>query len=187
MPFASALRAVQKSVPWRAPTGISWSTGPVPTQTQAATNWCWLATAASVDMKYGGSASQCHLADQLLATTGCCRTPSSAVCNQTGDVERALKKAGRHRSTSSLAGSPPQLAAVQSALGSGEPPVGQVGFTARGHHVVLLAAYGVDPTGADVVQIGDPAPLWNPTDLIWSQAHRYRGGVSWTHICWTRR
>ncbi len=30
-------------------------------------------------------------------------------------------------------------------------------------------------------------PLWNPTDLIWSQAHCYRGGVSWTHICWTRR
>jgi len=187
MPFASVLRAVQKTVPWAARSGTAWSTPPVAEQDQAVSNWCWLATTASVDAHYGGTVSQCQLAHLLLSQTGCCLSPSSAACNQTGDVEKALKTAGRHRSTSSLAGSPPHLAALQTALGSGEPPVGQVTFTGGGNHDVLLAACGVDPTGTAVVQVGDPAPLFNPTYLIWSQAHRYRGGVSWTHVCWTRR
>lgn len=186
MPFASALGATPVVVPWTPGTVPTWNTSPAPAQNQVASQWCWLATAASADAHYGGTSTQCQLADSLLSQTSCCTSPHSVACDRPGDVSQALQAVMHHSSTTVLGGTPPALTGIRAALAGGEPPVGQIRFPSGGDHVVLLAATGVDASGAAIVRIGDPAPLYNPTDLVWAQAHRYRGGVSWTHVCWTK-
>lgn len=186
MPFASVLAARPLPVPWTPGTVPIWNSPPVPAQTQMASLWCWLATAASADAHYGGASTQCQLADALLSQTTCCTSPHSVACDRPGDVSRALNAVSHHSSTTVLGGTPPAFSGIDTALASSEPPVGQIRFWSGGDHVVLLAATGVDASGGAIVRIGDPAPLYNPTDLVWGQAHRYRGGASWTHICWTR-
>jgi hypothetical protein len=184
MSFAPALAPV-----WRRSTGPAvGAVAAVATETQRAGNWCWLATTVSVDRCYGGATTQCQLANQLLGKQTCCVAPNSLDCNQTGVVETALKAVSRHRSTALLQhGAPPSLASVQKALAAGEPPIAQLMFNGGNQHVVLLAGHGTDGAGNAFVRLGDPARGWNPTDVIWSQANHYRGGVQWTHACWTQR
>jgi hypothetical protein len=127
-------------------------------------------------------------ANSLLGTQTCCVSPHSLDCNKTGVVETALKAVSRHRSTVPLQnGAAPTLASVRNALAAAEPPIAQFTFNGGNSHVVLLAGHGTDGAGSPFVRVGDPARGWNPTDVIWAQAHHYRGGARWTHACWTRR
>jgi hypothetical protein len=131
--------------------------------------------------------TQCKLANTLLGEQTCCGAPHSLECNKTGVVETALKAVSRHRSTVQLQnGAAPTLGSGQNALAAGEPPIAQFAFNGGNSRVVLLAGHGVDGAGNSFVRVGDPARGWNPTDVIWAQAHQYRGGVQWTHACWTR-
>jgi hypothetical protein len=184
MPFAAALAA--RPVPqWRA-YAPAWTTAPVPGQLQQAGLWCWLAAAASVDAMHGGAWTQCALAHQLIpGAQGCCANPNSVFCDRAGSVDVALQKVGHYQSTAVLRGAVPAIGGLAAALGAGEPPVAQIAFRGGGNHVVLVAAHGTDGTGADIVRLGDPAPGYNPTDLYWAHAGYYRGGVTWTHVCWT--
>ena len=185
MAFARSL-AARAAVPVWAAAGISaWAQPPVPGQTQIASQWCWLAVSASVDDHYGGEATQCQLANTLLCSSICCSSPLSTGCNRPGDVSKALTTVGHLAATAALS-APPALAVVQTALALGRPPVGQFRFTSGGNHVVLIAATGVDAAGAPSIRLADPAPMRNPTDVVWAHAHHYRGGVTWTHLCETQ-
>lgn len=157
----------------------------VPVEQQRVSNWCWLATTVSVAHFQGERADQCALADTLLGTNRCCAEPYSVPCNRQGRVEQALEEINRHAGTITLGGATPALEDVQRELDGRRPPIGQFEFTTGGQHVVLLAGYGVNAAGQDVVQIGDPAQGWNPTEVVWERAGEYRDGVNWTYVCWT--
>jgi hypothetical protein len=183
MPYAGVFAATA----WTALGPGTGAISAVPTETQRVSNWCWLATAVSVDRHFGGAATQCDLANAMLKQQSCCASPASSTCNRTGVVEEALVALGRHASTTALyVGTAPDLAVVTSELGAGRPPVAQLAFNGGANHVVVLAGSGVNGAGNEYLRVGDPSLGWNPTDLVWSQAHHYRGGVSWTHVCWTR-
>lgn len=189
MPFPAVLAAVQVPVPALAGAGtVTSATTLIVTQSQLASRWCWLAVAASVDACHGGQATQCWLAHTLLGQHNCCQQPSSTSCNQPGHVEKALQQVQHHRApTTALHGTAPALSTVQNELGAGDPPAAQFAFQGGGNHVVLLSGHGTDASGAAVVHVGDPSPLYNPTVVVWAQAAHYRGGVQWTHAFWTKR
>jgi hypothetical protein len=157
----------------------------VPVEEQRVSNWCWLATTVSVAHFQGERVDQCWLADTLLGQNRCCAEPYSVPCNRQGRVEQALAKIERLADTIALSGIVPELADIQRELDDRRPPIGQFEFAAGGQHAVLLAGYGINAAGQDVVHIGDPAPGWNPSEVVWERAGEYRDGVSWTYVCWT--
>jgi hypothetical protein len=180
--FAKALAAVR----WQSSGPVTTSFSTIATETQLATNWCWLATAASVDRFHSGTTTQCSLANQLLKQTTCCQSPGSVDCNRTGGAEDALTAIGRFGFTSSaLYGQAPALSDVQDALEASQPPIAQLELEPGREHVVLLAGHGIDAAGNPFVRVGDPAEGWNPTDVIWAHASYYRSGVRWTYTHWT--
>ncbi len=76
---------------------------PFSVQGQKASNWCWIATAVSVNKFYtpNSSHTQCNLAGSLQNNIDCCsgNNKDSAACNNTGSLKAALIKVSNHKNT----------------------------------------------------------------------------------------
>ena len=179
-PFAAAFASA--SVPSGFGTPEAYVLLPLQVQPQGAEFWCWLATSVSVDNFYGGSSTQCRLADELLNQSTCCAFPGSIDCDQPGFAECALQRLGRHYLTHRLDGGCFGHGDIQHELQAGRPPVLQFRFNGGNDHVVVPIGAGRDARSEEFVRIGDPAVGWKQVDVSWRLAHLYRGGVSWKHV-----
>ncbi len=172
-------------MPWLAIGAVQLAREPIPVETQQAQYWCWLAVAVAVDRNRGGEISQGQLANAIFGESTCCTDPHSIECDREGSVKDALIELGRHRATIALGEDAPDRSALIAELESDRPPVAQIDFGFEENHVVLLAGYGIDSVGNELVSVGDPSEGWNAVDVVWDLADRYRGGVAWTHVCLT--
>jgi len=96
---------------------------------------------------------------------------------------RAMRAVGRLARSMDISVTPP-FHWIALELGYQRPWVAQLLF-GPSDHVVLLAGAGTDPRGREVVRFGDPDGRWNPTDVVWSEVLRYRGGIRWRTLIWT--
>jgi hypothetical protein len=148
-------------------------------QHQQQTQWCWAATAVSVNLYYHPASGwvQCALANSALGQTTCCANGSSSSCNKAWYLDRALKIVGNLNTWSTgKAGFP----SVQTEIGNCRPLCLRIGWNGGGGHCVAI--YGYAGTN---INIGDP---WYGNSVIGYAPFPggYHGGGTWTHSYFTK-
>jgi hypothetical protein len=148
-------------------------------QHQVQNQWCWSATAVSVNLYYHPASgwTQCKLTNSAFGQTTCCSNGASAACNQAWYLDKALQIVGNLNTWSSGKAA---LNTVQTEITSCRPFCLRIGWTGGGGHFV--AVYGFS---GDNLNVGDP---WYGNSIVsyatFPQA--YHGGGSWTHNYFTR-
>ena len=151
-------------------------------QQQQQGNWCWAATAASVDAFYnvGTTMTQCQIANIQKGVTNCCTTgASTAPCNTYGFLDAALTTVGHF---SSLASGTTSFADVESQMLAGRPLGIRVAWSGGGAH--FIAATGTEDDGSVwVSDCGSGTTSLVPYDTLKTS---YNGAGTWTHSYFTQ-
>lgn len=125
-----------------------------PLQTQARSNWCWAAAAASVATFYGEPKDQCRVAADHLTGVAC---PNTKRYDEPGNdnkpqaLDGPLSDLGHFRPPARL---PPDFDALSGQIESGRPICGRIRDSGDGHFIVIVG-YRVIGGIAEVV-IADP-------------------------------
>ena len=100
---------------------------------QQQTNWCWAAVSNSVSNFYDAASTwtECSIVDAELGQSTCCTNGSSAACNQSWYLDKALTRVGRLQSWAS---GTLTFASVQSLINNGRPPCARQGWSGGGGH-----------------------------------------------------
>lgn len=152
-------------------------------QQQQQSNWCWAATAASVDAFYGvgTTMTQCQIANVQKGVSNCCTNgASTAPCNTYGFLDQALQTVGHFNR---MTGTTTSFADVESEMLSGQPLGIRVAWSGGGAH--FIAATGTEDDGS--VWVSDCGS--GTTSLVAYDTLKtsYNGSGSWTHSYFTKR
>lgn len=154
---------------------------------QQQTQWCWAAVSNSVSHFYDASStwSQCTVVNAELGQTTCCTNGSSAACNQSWYLDRALTRVGRLQSWG--AGTL-TFATIKSLINGGQPPCARQGWSGGGGHFMGIACYfegligalSGGSTTAQRLRITDP---WYGDSVVDYTVFvsGYQGTGTWTH------
>jgi hypothetical protein len=154
---------------------------------QQQTQWCWAAVSNSVSHFYNAAStwSQCTIVNAELAQTTCCTNGSSAACNQSWFLERALTRVG---CLLSMASGTLTFATIKSLINSGRPPCARQGWSGGGGHFMAIVCYfegllgllGGAGSTAKRLRISDP---WYGDSVVDYDVFvsGYQGTGSWTH------
>lgn len=151
-------------------------------QRQAQSNWCWAATAVSVDQHYppSGGWTQCSLANSQLTRNDCCPPGSSGACNKASRLEDALGNVGHFSRPVHGIVSADDL---RQQLGADHPVGVRIGWRGgnNGHFVVVSACLA-----DDTVRIEDPHH--GTRHMPYSKLETaYPGNGAWTNTYYTHR
>ena len=107
---------------------------------QQQTQWCWAAVSNSVSHFYdaGSTWTQCAIVNAELGQTTCCTNGSSAACNQSWYLDRALTRVG---CLLSWASGTLTFATVKSLINSTRPPCARQGWSGGGGHFMAIVCY----------------------------------------------
>lgn len=156
-------------------------------ESQQQTQWCWAAVSNSVSHFYdaGSTWSQCSIVNAELAQTTCCTNGSSAACNQSWYLDKALTRVG---CLLSWASGTLTFATIQSLINSGRPPCARQGWSGGGGHFMAIVCYFEGLLGlvlgggstAKRLRISDP---WYGDSVVDYDVFvtGYQGTGSWTH------
>lgn len=145
---------------------------------QQQTQWCWAAVSTSVSHYYDASSAwtQCTVVNGELGQSTCCKSGSSAACNQPWYLDLALTRTGNLAAVSAGTTS---FAGTRGEIDAGRPLGARIGWSGGGGHFVVLAGYKPDP-GSERVAIEDP--WYGASDIALSTfTSSYQGTGSWTH------
>jgi hypothetical protein len=153
---------------------------------QQDTNWCWAATASSVDFFYRvmTAFSQCIVAANTLGRSDCCATGGVVTgnCNQPYYLDKALQSV-KHLNVFTVGTITP--AAIDNELGQNRPVGVRTAWSSGGAHVLVVCGHytQLDPntqTSPDWVSVADPA-YGNSEVLYNTFLTQYQGIGTWTH------
>jgi hypothetical protein len=150
-------------------------------QQQQQSNWCWAATAVSIDHFYNPSSTstQCAVANGQTGFSDCCGAGASGQCNIYGFLDDALTRVGHFVSSN---GSTTSFANTEAQVLQGRPLGIRVAWSGGGAHFV--AATGTEDNS--MVYVSDcgsgTTSLVDYNTLLTA----YRGSGTWTHSYFTK-
>src|SRR4051794_11279310 len=111
-------------------------------QAQVEDQWCWAATAVSIDwyFNHGSQLRQCSFAGQVLGIADCCPTltvPGNPTCDQPFSMTAALTALHRLRRKAG----PATFAQVKHQIDAGRPLAIHAGFDADSGHIAAVTGY----------------------------------------------
>ncbi len=154
---------------------------------QQQTQWCWAAVSNSVSHFYdaGSTWTQCSIVNSELGQTSCCTNGSTAACNKSWYLDKALTRVG---CLLSWASGTLSFATVQSLVNNGRPPCARQGWSGGGGHFMAITCYFEGILGllagsgstAKRLRITDP---WYGDSVIDYDlfVSGYQGTGTWTH------
>jgi hypothetical protein len=154
---------------------------------QQQTQWCWAAVSNSVSHFYDTAStwSQCTIVNDELGETTCCTNGSSASCNKSWYLDKALTRVGCLLSVSS---GTLTFAALQSLINTARPPCARQGWSGGGGHFMAIVCYFEGLLGLIVgggsaakrLRIADP---WYGDSVVDYDTFvsGYQGSGTWTH------
>jgi hypothetical protein len=164
---------------------ISWHGPPLVMQTQAQTNWCWAAVAASTAFAYhpGTTWTQCALADaELGGASGCCQNGSTAACNQQHELSLALSRAQvLHQMITGKVTFP----TLQNELNANRPVGWRIKWDGDGAHFAAIYCWAID-AGTQWLGIEDPGSEESALAMEELDNGDYGDGGTWTHTYLTQ-
>lgn len=167
----------------RAPREPPWKRLNLSMQHQLQDNWCWAAVSTSVAHYFGKSDwTQCSVVSKEVRDSGCCTNGSSAKCNVSWRLEKALKRVKTLRKKSD--GMPGNLGGIRGEIDKGRPVCIRVGWSGGGGHFIALEGYRDDNAS---VAIEDPWYGTSDVPLDAFRTGRYQGSGSWTHTYYTTK
>jgi hypothetical protein len=158
----------------------------VPVRPQQTDNWCWIACSVMIHEFFGGSITQCDLANARLGRTDCCDNegdascPKTDDCNTPGNTKAAIESLGY-----SVTQSDDPLAwntLRKKIYCSSKPMVFGDGAAAGGvGHVRVIYGY-VTVAGTNYITLSDPwAPCAGSDDLITYEEYSNTAGPGRVH------
>ncbi|QLY28344.1 fascin domain-containing protein [Nocardia huaxiensis] len=153
-------------------------------QHQQQTQWCWAATAASVELFYNPASqwTQCAVVDAEVGRSDCCGGAGSVYpCNQPWWLDRALQRVGHYNQIMG----PMTTLQLATELTHALPVGTRVGWAGGGGHFMVLRARFV-ADGVEYVSVADP---WYGDSDVTDASYRnaYQGSGTWTHSYKTKR
>ena len=150
---------------------------------QRQSNWCWAASAQMVLEHCGRIASQCEIANRLLAKYICCVLPK--LCNvgcNSGGVSQIYNLFGIG-STYSVGTLP--FASIQAEINANRPvEVGVAWDGGGGGHLAIISGWEQDTSG-DWVRVNDPDPtISGQVVMLYSGLSKFNGVGDWV-ATWT--
>jgi len=154
---------------------------------QQQTNWCWAAVSNSVSHFYDAASTwtECSIVDAELGQSTCCTNGSSAACNQSWYLDKALTRVGRLQSWAS---GTLTFASVQSLINNGRPPCARQGWSGGGGHFMGITCYfeGLlgkwSGAGSTAKRLRITAPWYGDSVVDYTVfVSGYQGTGSWTH------
>ena len=154
---------------------------------QQQTQWCWAAVSNSVSHFYDTASTwtQCTIVNAELGQTTCCTNGSTAACNKSWYLDKALTRVG---CLLSWASGTLTFATVQSLINTSRPPCARQGWSGGGGHFMAIVCYFEGLLGllagsgstAKRLRISDP---WYGDSVVDYDTFvsGYQGSGTWTH------
>ena len=147
-------------------------------------NWCWAGGADMILHYYGNSAvRQCDLANWAFGVNGCCRMPSSSVCDRPLRDPKITQLFGAYGLQVSYANSNVDFRRLQSEINSDRPVQIAFSWNGGGGHIAIVVGWGKDTRGGFLL-VNDP--YYGSGGVYYSELlDAYGGGVwdaTWTNV-----
>lgn len=158
----------------------------VPIQPQQTNNWCWIACTQMVHEFFGGSITQCSLANAQLGRTDCCNNqgeancPKTNECNRPGNTRGAIESLGY---TLTQADTPLDWDVLRNEIYCSKKPMVFADGAAGGGvgHVRMIYGY-VNANGQRFISLSDPwEPCEGSDDLISYETYTNTTGPGRVH------
>lgn len=151
-------------------------------QLQTETEWCWAATSTSVSLFYDPVNSpwtQCKVVNAEQNQTTCCSDGSSAVCNVSWYLDKALTRTNNFNYS---VGNSLSISDLDSEFQNGRPMGTRIGWAGGGGHFMVL---GGASTKDSRVHVHDP--IYGDQDYDYnSYCTKYQGSGTWTDSYYTK-
>lgn len=158
----------------------------VPIRPQQTNNWCWIACTQMVHEYFGGSITQCSLANSRLGRTDCCNNqgeancPKTNLCNTPGNTRATIESLGY---TLTQSDSPLAWDVLRNEIYCAKKPMVFADGAAGGGvgHVRMIYGY-VNADGQRFISLSDPwEPCEGSDDLISYETYTNTTGPGRVH------
>lgn len=129
---------------------------PVPLHMQEQRQWCWAACIQMVlrFLDSNDPVTQCQMANNAFEANGCCKTPSSSICDKPLPIYRVTPEWLRYNVQSSFTNHPVSFSSIRFEIDNNRPI--ETGMRiGNGGHAIIIIGYGVDGADEQVI-VHDP-------------------------------